>query len=485
MPRPPKHAASPASLPPPLTAHALTLATRTSVLSDGDDFFDARSDGGGDSVASSGGGDASPPRRAADAPPPGLLAALLARLPPWASFSGGATPAPRPPSPPPARTGGSSFLRRAASAADVDPPIRRVTAPDGSVAVELAPGVVVPETDLLEPEAPRAAVGCLPLLAALARDSSTARYAVVTAHPAAGGSGLARGGAPGAPARGVEQWGTADESAAPFAVRSPDYMKTRVKQPSPPALYELLAVDAYSFDFKIHHAARHVRLPARPALSPAHLALPPHERLPPLLIINLQLPMYPPSLFGGQTDGPGHSLVLYFGLPARWDPATHPCPPALGLLRRFVHNGREADGAPTRDRLKLIARICYPDEWVAEAPLNGAEARLLANYNDKPLLTRPQHRFYHGEGYLEVDVNVHGYAFLARKALHAFTPRLATVVFENAFVVEGRAPEELPEAVFAAARISRMNFEAARPFPADVGGASARRATASVEAEAV
>jgi len=244
-------------------------------------------------------------------------------------------------------------------------------------------------------------------------------------------------------------------------------------------------VDAYSFDFKIHHAARHVRLPARPALSPAHLALPPHERLPPLLIINLQLPMYPPSLFGGQTDGPGHSLVLYFGLPARWDPATHPCPPALGLLRRFVHNGREADGAPTRDRLKLIARICYPDEWVAEAPLNGAEARLLANYNDKPLLTRPQHRFYHGEGYLEVDVNVHGYAFLARKALHAFTPRLATVVFENAFVVEGRAPEELPEAVFAAARISRMNFEAARPFPADVGGASARRATASVEAEAV
>ena len=51
MPRPPKHAASPASLPPPLTAHALTLAPRTSVLSDGDDFFDARSDGGGDSVA--------------------------------------------------------------------------------------------------------------------------------------------------------------------------------------------------------------------------------------------------------------------------------------------------------------------------------------------------------------------------------------------------------------------------------------------------
>jgi hypothetical protein len=29
---------------------------------------------------------------------------------------------------------------------------------------------------------------------------------------------------------------------------------------------------------------------------------------------------------------------------------------ALGLLQRFVSNGRESDGSPTRDRLKLIVR---------------------------------------------------------------------------------------------------------------------------------
>lgn len=29
---------------------------------------------------------------------------------------------------------------------------------------------------------------------------------------------------------------------------------------------------------------------------------------------------------------------------------------ALGLLQRFVSNGREADGQPTRDRLKIIPR---------------------------------------------------------------------------------------------------------------------------------
>jgi hypothetical protein len=29
---------------------------------------------------------------------------------------------------------------------------------------------------------------------------------------------------------------------------------------------------------------------------------------------------------------------------------------ALGLLQRFVSNGRESDGSPTRDRLKMIVR---------------------------------------------------------------------------------------------------------------------------------
>jgi hypothetical protein len=256
----------------------------------------------------------------------------------------------------------------------------------------VAPGVVVPEADVLEPERPPPPPGCLPLLAALARDSAAPhppRFAVVTAHPTAGASGLAR--ATGAAEKEAEAWSPALDG-PPFMVRTLDYARTRVKEPSPPPLYELVGVDVYSFDFKINHIARHVALPPVPPPSPAAAALPPHHALPPRLIINIQLPTYPPSLFGGATDGPGHSLVFYFALPPRWDPASHPCPPALALLRRFVHNGREEDGTPTRDRLKLIARVANPDEWVADARLSTPEARLLANYNDKPLLTRPQVR---------------------------------------------------------------------------------------------
>lgn len=123
----------------------------------------------------------------------------------------------------------------------------------------------------------------------------------------------------------------------------------------------------------------------------------------------------------------------------------------------------------------------------------GYEHRLLVNYNDKPLLTRPQQRFYRGNGYLggwpatwlkgwqpmhagaavrpvccccqgewtsqgppllpssrllpsfclsfflttELDLDVHNYAYIARRAFHGFLGRLAPVVFENAFVVQG------------------------------------------------
>lgn len=67
-------------------------------------------------------------------------------------------------------------------------------------------------------------------------------------------------------------------------------------------------------------------------------------------------------------------------------------------------------------------------------------------------------RFFKGKEYLEIDVDVHSYAYLARKAFSSFIPRLATVVFENAFVVQGNQPEELPEVILACARVSRVDF---------------------------
>lgn len=48
------------------------------------------------------------------------------------------------------------------------------------------------------------------------------------------------------------------------------------------------------------------------------------------------------SLFGAQ-DGKGLSVVYYFALPEGWEPADVPNAPALEMLQRFFHDGKEQD----------------------------------------------------------------------------------------------------------------------------------------------
>ena len=45
-------------------------------------------------------------------------------------------------------------------------------------------------------------------------------------------------------------------------------------------------------------------------------------------------------------------------------------------------------------------------------------------------------RFFFGANYMEIDLDIHAWAYLARKAFSSYIPRLGTVVFENAFVVQ-------------------------------------------------
>ncbi|KAG2495058.1 hypothetical protein HYH03_006669 [Edaphochlamys debaryana] len=271
----------------------------------------------------------------------------------------------------------------------------------------------------------------------------------------------------------------------PFVIRGPDYMRTKIKIPSKPALYRLLAADVVTTDTKVTHLARHIniatlqRMAASAGVGPgAGGTGDPH--IPPLLIINIMLPMVPPTFFGS-ADGTSQNLVYYYALPPDFDTGSNQ--KAVGLLKRFVTNGREADGTPTRDRLKFIPRVVNVDEWSRVGPLSQTETKLLQTYNDKPVLTRPQHYFYTGPGYLEVDIDIHLYQFLARKAFSAYFSRLPTVIYENAFVIQGNTPDELPEQVLAAVRIYRVDFARARPlrdFLTPPGAGTAQRLTAAL-----
>lgn len=77
--------------------------------------------------------------------------------------------------------------------------------------------------------------------------------------------------------------------ATTFMVRSLDYARTKQKVNSSEAIYRLVAVDLFSFQKKQTHVAQLVQLPA-PA--PQRHVSAPDTYLPPLLVVNIMLPMY-------------------------------------------------------------------------------------------------------------------------------------------------------------------------------------------------
>eukprot|EP00877_Chromochloris_zofingiensis_P004334 jgi/Chrzof1/13901/Cz08g16190.t1 len=270
------------------------------------------------------------------------------------------------------------------------------------------------------------------------------------------------------------RWCWDECDASTYSIRSSDYMRTKQKVSSAKAFYKLVAADLFATDTKAFHIAKHMQLPAHsdPVLVRSGGGSPADTVLPPLMIFNIQLPNYPAAFFGSN-DGPGQSIVFYFALPDDFDPLLAENQAAVGLLQRFVANGREADGTPTRERLKLIARVCNPEEWAKKGPLSSYEYKLLINYNEKPVLTRPQHYFHVGPEYLEVDLDIHSYAYLARKALNSYHSRLKDVIWEVCFVIQGNRPEELPEQVLGCGRLYRTDFEKVRPLTEYIAAAAA------------
>ncbi|XP_075265007.1 uncharacterized protein LOC142357234 [Convolutriloba macropyga] len=289
---------------------------------------------------------------------------------------------------------------------------------------------------------------------------------VKTLQPPAGSSGIqvrdtATLGLPDENWVGVNVWEPADGTH--FSVRGQQYMSNKVKTKSLPEVYRVVNMDIYNVDLKTHHIAQKVTVP-----KPSKAVIENAERLgfPAQLILNFMVPHYPAKLFG-EHDGEGFCLIYYLELPETWDPVKHSNPQAFPLMQRFfADHGVECDGTPTRDRLKLIPRLVNLEQLQAQGVFSGTEYRLVNSYRDKPLLTRPQQLFFRGENYLEIDLDVHLYAYVARRALASFFSRLESIVYELGFVVQGNSTEELPEQMLACIRNYRLDFTIERQLPA-------------------
>ncbi|KAG5527379.1 hypothetical protein RHGRI_028308 [Rhododendron griersonianum] len=248
-----------------------------------------------------------------------------------------------------------------------------------------------------------------------------------------------------------------------FKVRGGNYLRDKKKDSaSNHAAFYPLGVDVFLSPRKIDHIARFVELQA----------LNSSGEVPAILVVNLQIPLYPAKIFPNEYDGEGMSYVLYFKLSdnysklplnfreqirVRWFLYLQVYNKWQRLIDDEVEKVRSfplETTAPFRERLKILGRVVNMEDL----HLSAAERKLMTAYNEKPVLSRPQHEFYLGQNYFEIDLDMHRFGYIPRKGFETFQERLKNCILDFGLTIQGNKPEDLPENVLCCVRLKEINY---------------------------
>ncbi|GJM96262.1 hypothetical protein PR202_ga13082 [Eleusine coracana subsp. coracana] len=241
-----------------------------------------------------------------------------------------------------------------------------------------------------------------------------------------------------------------------FRVRGSNYFRDKKKELAPNyAAYYPFGVDVYLSSQKLNHISRFVQLPDVQLSS----------ELPPLLVVNVQVPLYPASLFQNETDGEGMSFVLYFRLSEGY---SKELPDSfVANIKKLIDDHVEKIKAfpmettiPFRERLKILGRVAN----IEDLPLSAAERKLMTAYNEKPVLSRPQHEFYLGDNYFEIDIDMHRFSYISRKGFETFLDRLKVCNLDVGLTIQGNKAEELPEQILCCVRLNGIDYTRYQPL---------------------
>mmetsp|Transcript_27725 Transcript_27725/g.35849 ORF Transcript_27725/g.35849 Transcript_27725/m.35849 type:complete len:627 (-) Transcript_27725:265-2145(-) len=234
-----------------------------------------------------------------------------------------------------------------------------------------------------------------------------------------------------------------------FSIRSKGYSKHKKKTASGKSLYNCVAMDFFKVEARVNHIAADYKMPS----SSFDFN---HEHVPQFFVINVQMPGEAPSMMNAVTDGPGYQVVLYFEIDSSTaEDLKQQQPDQMNEgTRLLLEYCRKAEVDPKfRGRFKVIGLLRNPNE------LNLPN--FITKHNGKPVLINKSGRLFRGPKYLEMDINVHNFSFIAKKGLYYMQDKFPNAYLNVGFVIEGRNDIELPERMLGCCQVNQPDISKA------------------------